>query len=226
MSPVIGRGRRPAPRPYSGFPWARGARRHTCARGSASAAAGCVGCSRRAAGVPGTSCEAASGPLSARSRGGRAPRLSGELAPSAWLRDGWPHWGLGDAPSRLSTLLVTGGPRSVSKVVLLAFAEPSPVPLVAVKAPRVDEAVSRRPSGGRRTGEPGHAPPRRRPWCAATARAAAGRRRAAGGRVRSRRAPARCSAHATQPGLVVMQSRRLAGRARVAGVSTSAVPLA
>ncbi len=65
---------------------------------------------------------------------------SGELAPSAWLRDGWPHWGLGAAPGRLSTLLVTGGPRSVSKVVLLAFAEPSPIPMVAVKAPRVDEA--------------------------------------------------------------------------------------
>jgi hypothetical protein len=42
----------------------------------------------------------------------------------------------------LSTLLVTGGPRSVSKVVLLAFAEPRPTPLVAVKASRVDEAAA------------------------------------------------------------------------------------
>jgi hypothetical protein len=37
---------------------------------------------------------------------------------------------------------VTGGPRSVSKAVLLAFAEPSPIPLVAVKAPRVDWAAA------------------------------------------------------------------------------------
>jgi len=70
------------------------------------------------------------------------PAASGELAPSAWLRDGWPQWGLGAAPGRLSTLLVTGGPRSVSKVVLLVFAEPSPVPLMAVKAPRVNEAAA------------------------------------------------------------------------------------
>jgi hypothetical protein len=62
--------------------------------------------------------------------------------PAAWLREGWPAWGFGPAPDRLSTLLVTGGPRSVSKVVLLAFAEPSPVPRVAVKAPRVDQAAA------------------------------------------------------------------------------------
>jgi hypothetical protein len=60
---------------------------------------------------------------------------------AAWLRNGWSEWGLGTLPDRLSTLLVTGGPRSVSKVVLLAFAEPSPIPLVAVKAPRVDGAT-------------------------------------------------------------------------------------
>ena len=71
-----------------------------------------------------------------------ADSLSDELDPAAWLREGWLGWGLGPAPERLSTLLVTGGPRSVSKVVLLAFAEPSPTPLVAVKAPRVDEAAA------------------------------------------------------------------------------------
>ena len=65
-----------------------------------------------------------------------------DRAPAAWLLEQWPGWGLGSAPGRLSTLLVTGGPRSVSKVVLLAFAEPSPIPLVAVKAPRVAEAVA------------------------------------------------------------------------------------
>ena len=62
--------------------------------------------------------------------------------PVAWLRTGWPAWGLGPAPERISTLLVTGGPRSVSKVVLLAFAEPSPLPRIAIKAPRVDDAAA------------------------------------------------------------------------------------
>lgn len=74
---------------------------------------------------------------------------SDEPTPAAWLRQGWPHWGLGPPPDRLSTLLVTGGPRSVSKVVLLAFAEPSPIPVVAVKAPRVEESAD----GVRREGE-------------------------------------------------------------------------
>jgi len=61
--------------------------------------------------------------------------------PAGWLREGWPEWGLGPPPGRLSTLLLTGGPRSVSKAVLLAFAEPSPIPLVAIKAPRVAAAA-------------------------------------------------------------------------------------
>ncbi len=60
----------------------------------------------------------------------------------AWLRARWQQLGLGTPPERLSALLVTGGPRSVSKVVLLAFAEPSPLPAVAVKAPRVEAAAS------------------------------------------------------------------------------------
>jgi hypothetical protein len=68
--------------------------------------------------------------------------LSGGLDPAAWLREGWSEWRLGPTPERLSTLLVTGGPRSVSKVVLLAFAEPNPIPLLAVKAPRVDAAAA------------------------------------------------------------------------------------
>ena len=66
---------------------------------------------------------------------------SAGLDAAARLREGWSEWGLGPTPGRLSTLLVTGGPRSVSKVVLLAFAEPSPTPLVAVKASRVDAAA-------------------------------------------------------------------------------------
>jgi hypothetical protein len=71
-----------------------------------------------------------------------AAALSAERGPAAWLREAWGEWGLGAAPDRLSTLLVTGGPRSVSKVVLLAFVEPSPVPVIAVKAPRLDEAAA------------------------------------------------------------------------------------
>ena len=59
-----------------------------------------------------------------------------------WIREQWPRWDLGPVPERLSALLVTGGPRSVSKVVLLVFAEPSPVPVVVVKGPRVDAAAA------------------------------------------------------------------------------------
>jgi len=72
----------------------------------------------------------------------RPSPLPGPGDPAAWLRGGWPEWNLGRTPERLSTLLVTGGPRSVSKVVLLAFGEPNPTPLVAVKAPRVDAAAA------------------------------------------------------------------------------------
>jgi hypothetical protein len=81
------------------------------------------------------------GPICALARRSVAP-VTEARDPAAWLREGWPSWGLGPAPARLSTLLVTGGPRSVSKVVLLAFAEPSPVPLIAVKAPRVEGAAA------------------------------------------------------------------------------------
>jgi hypothetical protein len=73
-------------------------------------------------------------------RPGGAPE--GERGPSIWLRSDWPRGKLGPFPARLSTLLATGGPRSVNKVVLLAFAEPSPVPCIAVKAPRIDRAAA------------------------------------------------------------------------------------
>jgi hypothetical protein len=72
----------------------------------------------------------------------RRPGKRPELDPAAWLREGWSAWRLGPAPARISTLLVTGGLRSVNKVVVLAFAEPSPTPVVAVKAPRVEEAAA------------------------------------------------------------------------------------
>ncbi|HKT59470.1 MAG TPA: hypothetical protein VJQ46_05435, partial [Gemmatimonadales bacterium] len=63
------------------------------------------------------------------------------LGPLPLLEAEWPAWSLGDPPDQLSLLLATGGPRTVSKVVLLAFAEPEDVPVVAIKAPRVSEAV-------------------------------------------------------------------------------------
>jgi hypothetical protein len=69
-----------------------------------------------------------------------AADLDGSPGPAKWLLDGWPEWEVGATPERLSILLVTGGPRTVSKVVLLAFGEPNPTPLLAVKAPRVSAA--------------------------------------------------------------------------------------
>lgn len=63
------------------------------------------------------------------------------LSPAQWIAADWPSGEVGPAPERLSTLLATGGPRSVSKVVLLAFDEPDPVPRVAVKMARIDRAA-------------------------------------------------------------------------------------
>ena len=71
-----------------------------------------------------------------------ADTLDNDRHQVSWLSGRWQQLGLGTAPERLSALLVTGGPRSISKVVLLAFAEPSPLPAVAVKAPRVEGAAS------------------------------------------------------------------------------------
>jgi hypothetical protein len=73
----------------------------------------------------------------------------------------WESWSPGPLPDRLSTLILTGGPRSISKVVMLVFAEPNHQPWLAIKLPRVPEAgaglcreatvlralQSRRPSG-------------------------------------------------------------------------------
>lgn len=64
----------------------------------------------------------------------------GTDAPVPWLRTGWPGWGVGPAPANPSRLLLTGGPRSVSKVVTLVFDEPDPHPRLAIKAPRVRES--------------------------------------------------------------------------------------
>lgn len=53
----------------------------------------------------------------------------------------WPRWGLGPVPAELSCILITGGPRSISKVVGLVFGEPDPAPRVAIKMARVPESV-------------------------------------------------------------------------------------
>jgi hypothetical protein len=71
----------------------------------------------------------------------RVEEGSADQEPIAWVRQHWAEWDLGRVPEGLSSLLVTGGPRSVSKVVLLAFAEPSATPILAVKAPRVSAAA-------------------------------------------------------------------------------------
>lgn len=57
------------------------------------------------------------------------------------VRDRWSQWGLGEAPGRLSCLLVTGGNRAISKCVGLIFEEPDPRPRLAIKLPRVPESV-------------------------------------------------------------------------------------
>lgn len=58
------------------------------------------------------------------------------------VRAAWTEWGLGAEPGELSALLLTGGPRSVSKLVGLVFAEPDPTPRLAVKIARTPEAVA------------------------------------------------------------------------------------
>ncbi len=64
----------------------------------------------------------------------------GDLART--IRAGWGGWGLGPTPDSLSWLVLAVGERSISKLVGLVFAEPDPRPRLAVKLPRVPEAVS------------------------------------------------------------------------------------
>ncbi len=53
----------------------------------------------------------------------------------------WASWGLGPAPKSLSWLLLTGGLRSNSKVIALAFADSNPRPVIALKMPRTPESA-------------------------------------------------------------------------------------
>lgn len=57
-----------------------------------------------------------------------------------WIREHWESWALGPVPDRLTWLLLTRGPRTISKPVGLVFGEPDPTPRVVVKRPRVPEA--------------------------------------------------------------------------------------
>lgn len=57
------------------------------------------------------------------------------------IRARWEVWGFGQTPDHLSSLVLTGGHRSVGKVVWLVFAEPDHCPRLAVKMPRVPESV-------------------------------------------------------------------------------------
>jgi hypothetical protein len=53
----------------------------------------------------------------------------------------WETWGLGPVPTSLSWLLLTGGLRSTSKVILLGFAHDEGRPTIAVKMPRVPDSA-------------------------------------------------------------------------------------
>lgn len=62
------------------------------------------------------------------------------------VREGWGAWRFGSTPERLSWLLLTGGRRSINKVVGLIFADAEPAPRVVVKFARTeaDEPLLRR----------------------------------------------------------------------------------
>lgn len=70
-----------------------------------------------------------------------ADALDHSIGMVAAIREAWPTWDLGPPPQRISTLLLTGGPRSISKIVSLMFSEPESVPRLVVKMPRVAESL-------------------------------------------------------------------------------------
>lgn len=57
------------------------------------------------------------------------------------MQSGWSSWGLGATPRRLSRILLTGGRRSINKVVCLIFEEPDSQPRLAVKMARVPASI-------------------------------------------------------------------------------------
>ncbi|MBA4159019.1 MAG: aminoglycoside phosphotransferase family protein [Gemmatimonadetes bacterium] len=58
------------------------------------------------------------------------------------IRSQWSAWGLGEHPEDLGLLLLTGGQRSINKVVALACASSTDAPQVAVKISRTPEAAT------------------------------------------------------------------------------------
>lgn len=60
---------------------------------------------------------------------------------SALIRDGWQQWGFGRSPERLAWILLTGGRRSINKVVGLVSDQRDGRPCIVVKLPRVLESV-------------------------------------------------------------------------------------
>ena len=71
---------------------------------------------------------------------GRTPGAARRDSLRARIERDWELWGLGARPARLSWMLLTRGGRSINKVVGLVFAEPDPVPRIAVKLARTAEA--------------------------------------------------------------------------------------
>jgi hypothetical protein len=57
-----------------------------------------------------------------------------------FIKQEWPRWGLGTSPRRVRWILLTGGPRSISKPVGLVFADDEATPRLAVKFARVPES--------------------------------------------------------------------------------------
>jgi hypothetical protein len=72
----------------------------------------------------------------------RKPPVGPSPGPSDPLLTDWDSGLLGPPPERLSRLLLTGGPRSISKVVALVFAEPDARPRLAIKFARVPESIA------------------------------------------------------------------------------------
>jgi hypothetical protein len=79
-------------------------------------------------------------PHDGRTGGSRAPGFARAI--DGELRRGWSSWGIEGTPDRLSWSLLTGGERSINKVVALGFAGPSPEPRLVVKMARVEEAAT------------------------------------------------------------------------------------
>jgi len=57
------------------------------------------------------------------------------------IRQRWSDWGLGRQPTRLWTVMHTGGTRSISKVVIFVFADADCEPRVVIKAARTANAA-------------------------------------------------------------------------------------